>query len=167
MAVGLSILLGIALVLPAVAYLGARRLPPPRHRAVRPDLEYDWVRRHRLGTSDHVRIKEAVEAGRRVEPERLVPAARELAELLLGRRPAGAGLREQRPWLWGLVVAGYVGVLAVVIWKYPSALGGFLGSAGVFLVTRRQRWKLEQALVANAPVGATTKAPEYDTNGGG
>jgi hypothetical protein len=153
---GLAVIAAIAVGVPLLALVVVRRLPAPRRRPTFLDAEYDLARRFRLGAPDHIRVQDAVREGRRVQPERLVPAAREYAELVLGRcRPVrGRRLPPRMRRLLGrtfLLAYGCTGVASFP--HHPLILFGFVAGVGSAYFSPRDlvqtRVNAERALPAN------------------
>jgi hypothetical protein len=164
--VGFAVIGALLIGLPLVAVLGARRLPPPRRRAIRPDPLYELSRQHRLSGSDLLRVQDAVAKGRRVGDQRLRPAAYAYAQLVLrqqqGPRRWPSWLRRRR-WRYA-AVAVYLGLVVTLVIKEPSAIGGLCIGILAPLLRLGQRRKAEDALAANSP---PAQSPEFDIIDGG
>jgi hypothetical protein len=157
---GLAVIGALLVGLPLVAVLGARRLPPPRRRATRPDPLYELARHHRLQGSELLRVQDAVAKGRRVDDVRLRPAAVEYAHLVLrSQRSRWPAALQRRSWRYA-ALAAYLGLVAVVVVVAPGAIGGFVGPIALPFLRADQRRKARLALAANSdPADAANATP--------
>lgn len=153
--------LGGVLLVTAVLVLAGGWRPGGRSRPTAGSVQERARRDLALPPADWRTVRRAVERGQ-AAPERLRPAAHELATRMLAQQRTGFAFR--RPWLAAALIAGYVLVVAAVLALVRDASAGRLAINAVQLlvpvglllwVLRLQHRRLRAAVELNLP-GAPT-----------